>query len=176
MATMWAMPSAQASGTGATTGTIAVNGSGFGHGVGMSQYGAYGQAKANPALTGAKIAGYYYTRSTVSNFLDNVPLKVNVAHTKTSMTLRSTSVGTGGGGFTVAVPGVPARPVPATQYVTVGRSGANMLLVVRAVSGGKPVVGGTLRGASASVTWSSRATTLDAAATGCSGPMPAPKP
>ena len=31
-----AMPSAQASGTGATTGAIAVNGAGFGHGVGMS--------------------------------------------------------------------------------------------------------------------------------------------
>jgi len=41
-----------------------------------------------------------------------------------------------------------------------------MLLVVRAVSGGKPVVGGTLRGASASVTWSSRATTLDVTTSG----------
>jgi len=159
---LWSLPSAQAAGTGATTGSIAVTGSGFGHGVGMSQYGAYGQAKANPAWTGAKIAGYYYTRSTVSNFLDNVPLKVNVAHGKTSMTLRSTSVGTGGGGFTLRVTGATDRWVPTTQYVTVGRSGANMLLVVHAP--GLPNV--ALRGASASVIWSSRATTLDVTTSG----------
>src|SRR5665647_443795 len=100
-----AMPSAQASGTGATTGTIAVNGSGFGHGVGMSQYGAYGQAKANPALTGAQIAQYYYTGSAVTSYPDNVPLKINVGHARTTMALRSTSLGTGGGGFTARVAG-----------------------------------------------------------------------
>ena len=158
---MWSVPVAGAAGTGATNGSIAVSGSGFGHGVGMSQYGAYGQAKANPALTGAAIAQYYYTGSKVAAFADKVPLKVNVAHAKTSLILRSTRVGTGGGGFTLRVTGAKDRWVPTTQYVTVGRSGADMLLVVRAVSGGQPVAGGTLHGASAFIIWSSRPTTLD---------------
>jgi len=154
-----ATPSAQASGTGATTGTIAVNGSGFGHGVGMSQYGAYGQARANPALTGARIAQYYYQSpgTTVAGYADNVPLKVNVAHAKTSMTVRSTSVGTGGGGFTLRVAGAADRWVPVSQYVTVGTSVAGMVLVVHA-SGVPDVV---LSGASATVIWSARPTILD---------------
>ena len=158
---VWSMPSAQAAGTGATTGSITVNGSGFGHGVGMSQYGAYGQAKANPTLTGAKIAGYYYAHSTVTNFPDNVPLKVNVAHARTSMTLRSTSVGTGGGGFTLQVAGAEDRWVPTTQYVTVGRTTTGVVLTVRTASDGLPVLGGELRGTSATVLWSANPTTLD---------------
>ena len=158
---LWTVSTAQAAGTGATTGSIAVNGSGFGHGVGMSQYGAYGQAKANQALTGAQIAQYYYTGSTVTSYADNVPLKVNVGHTRTTMALRSTSLGTGGGGFTARVTGLADRWVPTTQYVTVGRTTTGVLLVVRTASTGLPVTGGELRGASASAIWSSRPTTLD---------------
>jgi len=161
MATMWAMPSAQASGTGVTTGSITVNGSGFGHGVGMSQYGAYGQAKANPLRTGAQIAGYYYTGSTVTSYPDNVPLKVNVGHARTKMAIRSTSLGTGGGGFTARVTGLADRWVPLTQYVTVGRTTTGVLLVVRNASDDKAVLGGDLRGASATVIWSARPTILD---------------
>lgn len=157
-----AMPSAQAAGTGATTGTIAVNGSGFGHGVGMSQYGAYGQAKANPALTGAQIAQYYYTGSAVTSYADNVPLKINVGHGRTAMAIRSTSLGTGGGGFTARVAGLADRWVPLTQYVTVGVTTTGVLLVVRNVSDGADV--SELRGASATVIWSGQPTTLDVTA------------
>jgi stage II sporulation protein D len=160
-----AMPSAQASGTGATTGAIAVNGAGFGHGVGMSQYGAYGQAKANPALTGADIAKYYYTGSTVASYADNVPLKINVGHARQTMALRSTSLGTGGGGFTAQVAGLPDRLVPVTQYVTVGWTTTGILLVVRNVSDGLPVLDGELRGASATIIWSQTPTTLDVTTT-----------
>ena len=156
-----AMPSAQASGTGATTGTIAVNGSGFGHGVGMSQYGAYGQARANPALTGAQIAQYYYTGSTVAGKADNVPLKINVGHARTTMAIRSTSLAAGGGGFTVSVAGLPDWLVPVTQYVTAGWTTTGVLLVVRNVSDGLPVAAGEIRGGSATVTWSGQPTTLD---------------
>ena len=157
---LWSMPSAQASGTGVTTGSITVNGAGFGHGVGMSQYGAYGQAKANPALTGAQIAQYYYTGSTVTSYADNVPLKINVGHSRTTMALRSTSLG-GGGGFTARVTGLADRWVPTTQYVTVGWTTTGVLLVVRTASTGLPVLGGALRGSSATIIWSSRPTTLD---------------
>ena len=166
MATMWAPLSAQALGTGATTGSIAVSGSGFGHGVGMSQYGTYGQAKANASLTGAQIAGYYYKGSTVSNYPDNVLLKVNVGHIRTTMALRSTPIGPGGGGFTARVAGLADRWVPTTQYVTVGRTTTGVLLVVRSAATGLPVPGGELRGASASAIWSSRPTTLDVTTSG----------
>ena len=161
---LWSMPSAQAAGTGATTGSIAVSGSGFGHGVGMSQYGAYGQAKANPSLSGAAIARYYFKGSTVTSIADNVPLKVNVGHARTTMAIRSTSLGNGGGGFTARVAGLAARVVPVTQYVTVGRTTTGVLLVVRTASTGLPVLGGDLRGASATIIWpqgSTTPTTLD---------------
>jgi len=153
---------AQATGAGATAGSIAVRGSGFGHGVGLSQYGAYGQARANAALTGAQIARYYYRGSAVSSYPDNVRLKVNVAHARSSMTIRSTSVGTGGGGFTVGVSGVASRWVPAGQYVTVGRTSAGMVLVIHAPG----VSDIAMRGASASLDWSQRPTTLDVTTSG----------
>ena len=162
MVPLYPASSAEAKGTGATTGSIAVRGSGFGHGVGMSQYGAYGQAKARPVLTGAQIAHYYYKGSTVSSYRDNVMLKVNVAHASRSMTLRSTSVGTGGGGFTAQVRGVASRWVSRAQYVTVGRTSAGVLLVIH-TTGSADVV---MRGASASLIWSQRATTLDVTTSG----------
>jgi SpoIID/LytB domain protein len=157
-----AMPGAQAAGTGATTGTIAVNGSGFGHGVGMSQYGAYGQAKAYPARTGAEIAHYYYTGSTVTSYADNVPLKINVGHAQLTMALHSTSLGAGGGGFTLRVRPAADLWVPAAQYVTVGRTTAGVVVVVHAT--GLPDV--ALSGAAASILWSTRATTLDVTTSG----------
>ena len=42
-----------------------VSGRGWGHGVGMSQYGAYGQAQAG--RTYAQILGHYYSGTTIGN-------------------------------------------------------------------------------------------------------------
>ncbi len=65
-------------------------GSGWGHGVGMGQWGALGQALADPAKRGEDIAAYYYTGSSPADLsdldlpsdllttLDN-PLWINIA-------------------------------------------------------------------------------------------------
>ncbi|MCY3539383.1 MAG: S-layer homology domain-containing protein [bacterium] len=65
-------------------------GSGWGHGVGMSQWGAYGQSLDDPDKSGEEIASYYYTDSQPADLsdldlpndllttLDN-PLWVNIA-------------------------------------------------------------------------------------------------
>ena len=156
---------ASAAGTGATSGTLTVSGSGYGHGVGLSQYGAYGQAKANPALTGAEIAAYYYAGTKVAAYTDSVPLKVDVVHGASSMGLATTAVGSGGGGLTMAVPGAPAVTVPSGGTVSLGLSSGNVLLVQRDASG-VAVPGGTLRGASATITWASSPTTLDVSSPG----------
>ena len=42
-----------------------VSGRGWGHGVGMSQYGAYGQARAG--RTYEQILGHYYSGTTIGN-------------------------------------------------------------------------------------------------------------
>lgn len=70
--------------------TFTFEGSGWGHGVGMSQWGAYGQAVADPRKPGEDIAAYYYTGSSPADLsdldlpsdllttLDN-PLWINIA-------------------------------------------------------------------------------------------------
>ncbi len=50
--------------------TVTLFGGGWGHGVGMSQYGALGQALEDPNATGADIAAYYYTGSSVEALTD----------------------------------------------------------------------------------------------------------
>ena len=45
-------------------------GAGWGHGVGMSQWGAYGQAIADPAKSGEEIASYYFPGSEPANMAD----------------------------------------------------------------------------------------------------------
>ncbi len=45
-------------------------GSGWGHGVGMSQWGAYGQALADPSRSGEEIAAYYYPGSQPATMSD----------------------------------------------------------------------------------------------------------
>ena len=50
--------------------TFTFEGSGWGHGVGMSQWGAYGQAVSDPQKSGEDIAAYYYTGSSPADLAD----------------------------------------------------------------------------------------------------------
>lgn len=52
-------------------------GSGYGHGVGMSQFGAYGQALEGK--TGSEIATYYYPGTVISTVDDSQFVRVNIA-------------------------------------------------------------------------------------------------
>lgn len=80
----------------AAEGDFIVDGGGWGHGVGMSQYGAYGMAKEGSSV--ADIIGHYYNGaeledahelSTVPAWVfDDESLAVNVASKRTSLDLR----------------------------------------------------------------------------------------
>ena len=88
------------------------SGAGFGHGVGMSQYGAYGQALEGRSAT--QILQHYYTGTTVSPIADNVDIRVNLVHASATAAATAESIGSGGGGFQVVpkdqapVDGAPA--------------------------------------------------------------------
>ncbi len=80
-------------------------GSGFGHGVGMSQYGALGMAKGGS--TAAQILTHYYSHAAVTAVDDAVELRVNILHAAASFTLGSRALATGGGLIQVTVNGLP---------------------------------------------------------------------
>src|SRR5664280_520229 len=118
---------------GVTSGTVAVTGSGYGHGVGMSQYGADGMARAGATAT--QILQHYYTGVDVAPYRDAVDVRVNVVHSGTSVTLRSAAVGSGGGGLRL----VPASGQPvslaAGDAVVLTPSGGRIAVTVRRTSG-----------------------------------------
>ena len=67
-------------------------GSGYGHGVGMSQIGA--RAQALEGRTASQILRYYYSYVTLEPFKDDQMLRVNVGHLLTNFSLRTdTSLG-----------------------------------------------------------------------------------
>ncbi len=67
--------------------SFAVNGSGWGHGVGLSQYGARGQAEAGRSA--AQILSHYYTGTTVAARTDNMNIRVQV-HQAVTLTASTT--------------------------------------------------------------------------------------
>ncbi|RKS71462.1 SpoIID/LytB domain protein [Motilibacter peucedani] len=83
----------------ATTATL--TGAGFGHGVGMSQYGARGQALEG--RTGEQIAAYYYTGATVAPVNDSGDVRVNTSHSVPSVELSAHSAGVPGGYWRLTV-------------------------------------------------------------------------
>ncbi len=66
------------------------SGSGFGHGIGMSQFGARGQALEGKSAT--EILQYYYTGVTVEPVDDSQNMRVNIGHLLTSLSLTTDTV------------------------------------------------------------------------------------
>ena len=62
-------------------------GSGYGHGVGMSQIGARGQALEGKSA--AEILTYYYPGTSVTPYPDNQLIRVNIANLITSITMKA---------------------------------------------------------------------------------------
>ena len=77
--------------------SFVIDGSGFGHGVGMSQYGAYGMALDGNNAT--QILQHYYTGTAVSAVNDNVQLRVNLFASPTALFRGE------GGGIDVSIDG-----------------------------------------------------------------------
>src|SRR5690606_39507471 len=77
-----------------------INGSGWGHGVGMSQYGAWQMAvDGYPA---PQSLGHYYPGTTYDLVTDNQVVSVNLLNNVASTTLVTSALSTGGGAVTVS--------------------------------------------------------------------------
>jgi len=106
-------------------------GSGWGHGVGMSQYGALGQARAGRGA--AEILSHYYPGASLSTLPVNQPLRVSLADAAAGILLRGEPVADGGGAVSVVLDGGPevllapgevARVLPVGGRLQVTRGGA----------------------------------------------------
>ncbi len=123
--------------------TFQLIGSGWGHGVGMSQYGALGMAMQGSTAT--QIITHYYTGTTVTPVADGMDVRVSLLHQASSVTLGSAALGTGGGAVEVTVAGgAPVRGT-ATDHWGITVSGSNV-----AVTRDGAAVG---TGASVTVRW-----------------------
>lgn len=83
--------------------SFSISGSGWGHGVGLSQYGARGQA--NAGRTAAQILAHYYTGTTVAALPDSMDIRVQVQRAATMV------ANTTGGVMRIRT-GAAATPVP----------------------------------------------------------------
>ena len=87
----------------ATTPDRVFHGSGWGHGLGMSQYGANEMAKAG--RTAQQILATYYSGITYDAVDDSAWVNVNIAAGPSTISATSSALSTGGGPFTVTLGG-----------------------------------------------------------------------
>lgn len=129
-------------------------GSGFGHGVGMSQYGAKRQADAG--RTGTQIINHYYSGSRLATVNDLVPLRVNLVNNAPTVSLRGEPAA-GGGALRITAGGTVVG-APANQSIGLRAEGAEVV-VLRGSSA-------VARGSSAIVEWDNATTLFNVAAPG----------
>ena len=94
-------------------------GSGYGHGIGMSQYGAQGMALDGKTAT--EILTWYYQGTTVDAIaVPNANIRVGLIQDKTFVALRGEIIPgtTGGGAFNVAIDSNPAQVIAAGVVAT----------------------------------------------------------
>lgn len=87
-------------GAAADDSTWSLRGSGWGHGVGMSQYGAWQMAV--DGYTAPQILGHYFTGTTYDLVPDGQTISVNLLNNVSSTTLSTSALSAGGGAFTVS--------------------------------------------------------------------------
>ena len=141
--------------------TFTISGSGRGHGVGMSQYGAY-QLARNQGWSAEQILEYYYPGATVDTANNNTrTIKVQVfgppsdARTTTKLSITT-------GGFTVTDGTTALATTAAKKPITIGVSGSKATARVTLANGKAR----TLSAARLVFTWSSSATASVAGAQG----------
>ncbi len=141
--------------------TFTVTGSGRGHGVGMSQYGAY-QLARDQAWSAEQILEYYYPGAKVGTATNNTrTIKVQVlgppSDSRTTTRLSTTT-----GGFTVTDGTTTLATTAAKKPITVGVSGSKVTAKVTLTNGKAR----TLSAARLLFRWSSSATVAVAGAQG----------
>ena len=80
---------------------FALTGAGYGHGIGMSQWGAYGMAKEGNNATA--IVAHYYPNTVVAPVQDDMDIRVNLFYRVTQTKIRSEALDAGGGQIEVTV-------------------------------------------------------------------------
>lgn len=133
--------------TAVVPGAFDLVGAGFGHGVGMSQYGALGQARAG--VSSAAILAHYYPGATLATAQVDVPIRVSLANGSGSYAFRGEAVDSGGGNLAIAIDGAETV-VPPGEIVRV-RNDSGAVLVTRGGGAGSDSVVG--RGATVIVRW-----------------------
>ena len=127
---------------------VTLTGAGWGHGVGLSQYGAYGMALAG--YTASDIVRHYYSGTTVAAVRDDARIRVNLLHGPSKVTMRTDAVDAGGGRFRVKVKGAADVMLGTGDRLKLVRRGDGVRVVARPAAGGRKVLG---TGAVVAVRW-----------------------
>ncbi|HUR49098.1 MAG TPA: cell wall-binding repeat-containing protein [Acidimicrobiales bacterium] len=129
-------------------------GSGFGHGVGMSQYGAYGQALEG--RSSGDILRHYYSGTSITPANDAQLIRVNLLASAERASVRGESLGEGGGSIRISA-GEQAIELTANQVANFGRAGDQVTVTVE----GPAVMAQPITAPTVKVTWSAGPTLLN---------------
>ena len=91
-----------------------VSGAGFGHGVGMSQWGAYGMAQEG--ADASTIVTHYFTGSTVQPIQDDMNIRVNVLYQVPNAKFRTEALEAGGGAIELTIGSAIVAGTPADTF------------------------------------------------------------
>jgi len=131
--------------------SFTINGSGFGHGVGLSQYGSRGMALAG--YKAEQIVAHYYVGTTIATQSSTQDLRVGLAQDQSYVAIRSEALGGAGGKMTISM-GSNTRTIPANTPVVFSISSST----TRATFADGSAISGT----TATVTWNGVAGNADA--------------
>ncbi|MDO8732823.1 MAG: SpoIID/LytB domain-containing protein [Actinomycetota bacterium] len=81
--------------------SFSLTGSGYGHGVGLSQWGAYGMAKEG--FDASSIVAHYYPNTSVAPVQDDMDIRVNLFYRVATARMRAEALDAGGGAIEVTV-------------------------------------------------------------------------
>ncbi len=121
-----------------TPAQFTVVGAGFGHGVGLSQWGAYAMAKAG--YDAPSIVSHYYVGTTVAPVTDSMDVLINILYRVKAAKLRSEPAEPGGGSIEVTVGSTVVLGSPADAFTFTPAPGA---IVVNKINGGVTTPVGT---------------------------------
>lgn len=117
--------------------TFTLTGAGFGHGVGMSQWGA--RAMAASGMDASSIVRYYYQNTEVAAVQDDMEIAVNIEYQKARIDMKSEALDASGGALEISVGGVVVQGAPSDRFQFERASG--QVRVIKISGGGQSVVG-----------------------------------
>lgn len=133
--------------------SFTLSGAGFGHGVGMSQYGAL--AMANAGMDAASIVTHYYQGTAVTPVQDDAAVRVNLEYKKKHVRVRGEAF-EGDGTVQANLGGNIVTALPGESFYFTGQSGG--VQAAKIVGGARQELGVF---PSASLTWSGLANVVD---------------